>query len=279
MFDLRSNGISAGAAFILSFLIGLLSRSTMPTLIIRPLIFAGLFFVLSVLIRLLISRFLPELQKDGGQADDGFQLGSRIDITEGGDSQADSLGHSSNDSPRHSAPLGQPVLGARPDDSEDEIGDISDLASRISSSAQSTKEIFPGMDQKTEEDYNKAGTFGVFSEPTLDKIFVEDSFDEAPATVEQAVPSEDTPKESVQTKPAGGGATGKYRAEETLPDLDSMAMAFMSTSSEEEPEVSSFSGPVSPKKSSTKAPPWADDFNPKDIAKGLQTVLIKDKEG
>jgi hypothetical protein len=67
---------------------------------------------------------------------------------------------------------------------------------------------------------------------------------------------------------------------EILPDLDSMAGAFASTSLNEEPEAEfSVSTPSKKPSSGGKNSGWSGDFNAQDIAKGLQTLLSKDKEG
>jgi hypothetical protein len=58
-----------------------------------------------------------------------------------------------------------------------------------------------------------------------------------------------------------------------------MAGAFMSNSSNEEFGANEYSAPSPRKPSSNKAPQWTEDFNAKEIAMGLRTVLSKDKEG
>ena len=280
MFNFRSNLIIAGAAFFLSLLVGLVSRTTMPMLIIRPVIFAVVFFIFSILVKILIDRFLPELLEEGSPLDEGFQLGSRIDITDEDPQINLSRGGNESGGSGYSAQA-QDILGARPDDSEEDIGDISDLASKGSSSGTADKANNPGMDQNTEEHYTVMGDFGVFAEPALDKMFVQDSFSETPPSQEQAPPAREIarPVESSQPKASAGGTKASYRSEEALPDLDSMAGAFMSTSSGEEPEVTGYSGSSSSKKSSSKGVEWAEDYSGKNMAMGIQTVLKKDKAG
>jgi len=69
-------------------------------------------------------------------------------------------------------------------------------------------------------------------------------------------------------------------SEESLPDLDSMAGAFKSSSQDEDPDTVEYSVSTPAKKqSSNKAQAWTGDFNPKDMAAGLRTVLNKEKEG
>ena len=266
MLDLKFSGIFAVAAFVLSLLIGLVSRATMPMLIIRPLIFAVIFFALSAAIKILVSRFLPELLE--GIADgDSSRPGSRINILEDGgasDSSAMAEGFISG-------ALGQVSVGAKPDDSEDDLGDISELSKRISSSLgagedTSTEESIPGIDQNEKERYTDNGGSSDSIEPDFSSMFSAGS--SAPA--------------GGQAKAAGAGPKKNVGldSDEALPDLDSMAGAFMSSSSVEEQEVSEYSSPISPRKSasSDKTPKWTGDFDPKEIAMGLRTVLNKDKD-
>jgi hypothetical protein len=72
-------------------------------------------------------------------------------------------------------------------------------------------------------------------------------------------------------------------SEDFFPDLDSMAGAFSSSSSSVDRGADS--GGHSPltapsrKSRASKDAGWAEDFNAKDIAAGLRTVLNKEKEG
>ena len=277
MFDLRYSGIFAVTAFILSLLIGLVSRATMPMLIIRPLIFAAIFFALSALIKLIVGWKLPELLEDSAD-EDGFRPGSRINILEG-DVPTDS---SSLTEGFISGALGSVSTGARPDESEDNLGDISELARRSSFSPSAggnvpVMESIPGVDQNAKELYNDNGGPGDSIAPDFSNMFSPDPSFEAPA--------------GGQARGAGtGSGTGPaavqkpravFDSDESLPDLDSMAEAFMSGSSDEKEEASEYSAPSSSRRpaSSKKTPEWTQDFNAKDIAMGLRTVLSKEKEG
>ena len=108
MFNPRINSIVAGSALILSLLIGILSNSSFPTIIVRPIIFAVFFFFFTGLVSSLVSRFLPELIDGEIRAPELIVPGSRIDITE-------------------DAPIAPGVAFARPDESNEEMGDISEL--------------------------------------------------------------------------------------------------------------------------------------------------------
>jgi len=274
MFDLRYSGIFAVIAFVLSLLIGVVSRTTMPMLIIRPLIFAVIFFVLSAFIKILVGWKLPELLEDS--ADEvGLGPGSRINILEDdvpSDSSALTEGFISG-------ALGPVSSGARPDESEDDLGDISELSRRSSFSPAAGESIsagenFSGIDQNAKERYTDIGGPSDSAVPDFSNMFRPDPLFDAPAGGQARAAVTGT----------GGNAGPKknvvFDSDESLPDLDSMAEAFMTGSSDQEEEASEFSPPSSPRRpaSSNKAPKWTEDFNPKEIAMGLRTALNKDKE-
>ena len=244
MFNLKFSGIIACIAFIFSFLLGIIGRSTMPMLLFKPFIFAFVFFMISILVRLIVGHFLPELVEENDFGEEPYQPGSRVDITD--DDSADystgALGGSGGETT--TAAPGFSFIGARPDDSEDGLGDISDLA-RKSSFTSSIGEEYPmGMDQNREDSYTEGGG---------DR------------------------GSQVKVQKAGGGEV--YNPDETLPDLDSMAGVFMPSSSDGEPEGSEHTSHSPLKKPSSSAPAWTEDFNAKEMAQGLRTVLSKEKEG
>ena len=247
MFDLKISGIIAGAAFILSFLIGLISGTSMPMAIVRPLIFGILFFVITALINLAVSRFLPELTEDSrGDAPLGLSgtpdgAGSRVNITLD-DSEDSGQNYSSGG-------LKAAVPGAA-DESDEGLGDIADLLRRGVRSGE--EETRTGMDQNAKDGYTGTEGFGDFSLPGA----------ESPG------------------KPAASSG-GISNSMEVLPDLDSMAGAFIPAATEDESDTTEYSVSAPVKKSSSrdKAPAWTEDFNAKEIAAGLRTVLKRDKEG
>ena len=266
MLDLKFSGIFAGIAFFLSLLIGLVSRSTMPMLIVRPLIFAAIFFALSALIKILVSSKLPELLE--GSADgDSSMPGSRINILEdagASDSSAMTEGFISG-------ALGQASAGAKPDDSEDDLGDISELSKRIfpQSSGEDAQagESIPGIDQNEKGSYTDNGGSSDTIIPDFSNMFSAGSSSDAPA--------------GGQARAAGARArTGVgLDSDEGLPDLDSMAEAFMSGSPDEGQGANERSAPGLSRRSSDKTPKWTEDFDAKEIAMGIRSVLKKDKEG
>lgn len=287
MFDLRLSGIFALTAFLLSLMIGLVSGATMPMLIVRPLIFAVVFFAFAAFIKIVVGRFLPELMEDSVDMDD-FSPGSRINILEG-DGPSDSTAMTEG---FVSGALGPaPTAGAKPDDSEDGLGDISELSRRslFSPSAEARMpagESFMGVDQNAKERYTDSGGPGDAPVPDFSNMFTPDPSFEAHSggqvrATGTGAGSGIGPASVASAAPKAGGS---FDSDDTLPDLDSMAEAFMSDSSEEEQGggTSEYSSPGSPRRpasSSKKAPEWTQDFNPKDIAMGLRTVLSKEKEG
>jgi hypothetical protein len=263
VFNLRICGIIALLAFLLSFLIGLISRSTLPILLVRPLIFAGVFFGISAVINIVVSRFLPELLEDNLPDNDSeFMPGSRVNIMEGDSGEAPPLDYSHGVSP---AVPEHVHMGAQPDDSTDEVGDISSLASLVtpvrgpsfgsnSAPAWVNEEGSPGgMDHNAKNGYN--GREGVAD------------FSNEVKTVHGA------------TEPRRMEVM--FDSDEMLPDLDSMAGAFVSSYSNEETDTTEYSVSTPARKSASpaKGSEWAGDFNAKDIAAGLRTVLNRDKEG
>ena len=261
MFNLRIGGIFAGTAFVLSFLISLVSRSTMPMLLIRPLMFAAVFFLLSFLLKIVIDRFLPELFEMGDYEDSEIRPGSRLNITED-DSQIHQMSEGLYRSP------GQTVMGAKPDDLEETVGDISELASKgsfardlsaqPSQARNSGEDIFSGMDQNGEVGYTGAKGLQDFDEGALGGMTGVNGL----------------------ARSAREDTVSNFSSEDTLPDLDSIAGSFVPSSQSEELEADEY--PISgPRRvlSSSKPPSWAGDFNAKELAQGLHTFLNKDKEG
>ena len=250
MLNLRKSGVIAGVAFILSFLISLVSHTSMPMLIIRPVFFGALFFTITGLVYFLVNRFLPELlEEDGPDEASGPHLGSRINIVEGGSSQGPGT-----------APSMPSFMAA--ESSEEVIGDISSLLEKSTASQTMAGGASAGIDQNDQDGYNKAGEVEDFPEPDA---FPGDSGGQKASSGQAAVPPSIGVSDSV----------------DYLPDLDSMAGAFLPRAGATESDNIEYSVSTPPPKPSSrnKAPEWAGDFNAKEIAAGLRTVINKDKEG
>jgi hypothetical protein len=81
MFNPRISGIFAGAGFILSFLVGLVTGAHFPLILIRALIFAAVFFALASAAYGAAQLYLPELFAD--DSGDSSPLGGQVDISVG----------------------------------------------------------------------------------------------------------------------------------------------------------------------------------------------------
>ncbi|MCL2374101.1 MAG: hypothetical protein FWC65_02520 [Treponema sp.] len=287
MINLKAGGTAAAAAFLLSFLIGLASRTPMPALVVRPLVFALVFFTLACFVRLLVNRFLPELLSDGG-ADAGseFLPGSRINITEGDSPYPeDYAGGALSGSPPPSG--GQVFMGAQADDSEGNLGNISDLGKKIAGyrAAPQEKQSMEsagsaGMDQNTQNGYN--GAEGALEAlPESDAFMPWEPLPLSGGDRSRAAGSEsEAGQEAAAPKTAAAGFGGAPGSMDFFPDLDSMAGAFLPGSAGAEDAIEySVSSPAPKRPQSGKALAFAGDFNAKDMASGLRTVLNKDKEG
>jgi hypothetical protein len=230
MFDLRASGIAAGIAFVVSFLVGLLSRAAFPVLLVRALGFAVLFFIISGLVYLLISRFLPELLDERGLKEemDLNVPGSRINISEGG--------------PQGPVPAVPGMVFAQADDSEEGLGNISALAAAPQEDGTAPGYV-PGLDQGSQSGYTEKSGLELFAEG-----------DDAPAA------------EAVSM--------------DTLPDLDSLAGAFLPSSENDEGDTTeySISAPAKKPLAGSKGRKMEGDFNPKDLAAGIRTILKKEGE-
>jgi hypothetical protein len=85
MVNLKIGGIIAGGAFVLSFLIGLISGGRMGLILLRAGILAISFFAFVVLAGILLSKFLPELlnpdEHDDGPSVGEPPVGGNIDVS------------------------------------------------------------------------------------------------------------------------------------------------------------------------------------------------------
>ena len=254
MLNLKIGGIIAGAVLIISFLIGLISGVHLPFLLIRPLLLSIGFFIFSMFINFILRNFLPELLDDSLSNDEAIlNPGSRINIIEGDTedySQEKMAGDA--DSPVLTSQK-QPFLGAQPDDGEDGIGNISSLMGKFGLPRASAEGISTGLDQKAEEEYNNDNDLEELTESGPQESNVYPS----------AVPK------------------GNSNSMEILPDLESMVGAFVPVSGNAETDTAEVSGaaPHHMPKKANKSPSWSGDFNGKELAMGLRTILKKEKEG
>ncbi|MDR1106514.1 MAG: hypothetical protein LBL44_09175 [Treponema sp.] len=247
MFNLKWCAVPGGGGFLLSFLVALISGAGFPALLVRPLVFGAAFFVLGGGIWLLVNRFVPDLLLPGEDPEENAP-GSRVDIS-----------------------VGDQVSGALPAaGSNEDVDDIAKLASSVRpppgagsvSSEKGGGGNSPGLDQNDEGGYTEKGRG---------------------AAREAGAAMEDLPVYS------GGPPSG-----EVLPDLESMTGSFLSgqKADGEGPENAAESWNAagldgdSPsgadealperRRTSGKGQSMGGDFNPKDLASAMRTLLSKD---
>ena len=257
-------GIKAGiAALAISLLLGFISGVNLFHIFIRSFVFTVVFFGMGMGARILLNTYFPELlslKEEPPLQPDFEKPGSMVDIT------LDSM----NDC----------AVPEKYKDSQNtnELGNVEDLISGV------FRPIFEeGIDRKREEDYNnqRRGQGTASSEdlsfqdlPSLGGESFERASFEAPAF---------TPGFGDNSEDLGG-----------LPDLGSMAMVFSGSSREEplaantttfgfgedpfstQPHSLNEAVSLQPNKGN-KPVALQGDFNPKELAAGIRTVLSKDK--
>jgi len=276
VFDLRKNGIIAVVAFIVSLLIGLLNRITLPMLIIRPLIFAILFFALSGLIVFTVRRFLSglfasvNLTKARGET---LPPGSHINITEGDDT-FNPINFSAEDQPSDTEK--EEVLEeAQAEYSAEGLENISGLLSTSSDTTEKAIETASaaplGVDQNVQTEYTGEGK-GIEEMPEPGQF--------VPWEPEKVVTGKASASPPVADKPKPT-FSGDTTSADMLPDLDSMAGAFFSGSANEEDETEAYTVSVAPSTQfgQDKNHALPANFDARKAASGIRTVLNKDKEG
>ncbi|MDR0586683.1 MAG: hypothetical protein LBG26_05540 [Treponema sp.] len=229
MFNFKISGIAAGAAFVVSLLLGLVSGSGFPALFFRALGFGGFFFLLFCVVFWLLGQFIPELLSGSGDLFDA--PGSRVNISVGSG----------------------PIEGAFPSDDSDEVDSIDGRAAQVfpgqipvqaDENADSSEPAGMALDQNDEEGYNKEG--------------------------------------SVSAGEAPGKGTGRNSGEvDLIPDFDTLSEAFLPDSGPDTPDTVVFDIPEQ-KRTSSRVPQnqgFGGDFNPKELAQAIQTVLKKEEKG
>jgi hypothetical protein len=137
----------------------------LPALILRPVLFAFIFFVVGALVQQLISNFLPDLLSNEAPAEES-NIGTRFNIEESDDSAAAPAAPAA-------APAGPVLPAALPDEKEAEDGGAPESVGDISVAA-GVLEPLPapggGVDQSSKGEYtDKGDSFGDFL-PDLDSL-------------------------------------------------------------------------------------------------------------
>jgi len=255
MFNAKWGIICAGAAFVLAFVTSLLLGHTrLLVALVRAGGFAALFFALGAGIWALINIFVPELlntQNDAaGNIFSKESTGSRVNITLDDASDAALPGA-----------LPDAGMGAANDD---EVGDFNDM---VSQSINAVRDI----DQNSATGYT-------------DKREQEDFAPDFDGSLDASLGgSLETPLDDVKVDGQGNfsmdfGAFVSEGGKTANSDSFMDQLSFLPDSAS--PHESSSSSASSPRKGSSNKPAQLQgDFDPKEIAAGLRTVLEKDKKG
>ena len=239
MFNPRISGIVAICAFILSFLVGIISGVGFGWSILRALLFAIVFFVLTSLVYYLLNLFVPELVELGknhkDQESDGMlSPGSTINISVGNEEDAsfnDRFAENNRNFEKNS-------------DEFEENGYTEDSISLENSL---------GLDQKAEEEYT-------------DK--------------REVIKERNEETDAREMVPAVPGDNSDMVDE--LPDLETMSGVFSLDPNGENGESGEgdFTSPGIPSVRSSQSKAASDgDFNAKEMASAIQTILKRAEKG
>ena len=274
MFNIKWGGVAAAAAFVLAFALSLiLGQTNLPVALLRAVIFAAVFFALGIAAWMLINTFIPELLSTANTGDIATHLfstgtaGSRVNITVD-DTQ--------------NAALPEQARGAS--GGSDDVGDFNELFT--------PKEDSRDIDQNLGTGYTEEGEAGEFAAVTERFSGETEGFAADPEEFSSAFGDDglnDGGEENEEEPgdfsmdfsafvPGGLGEGGEgggddVKAGESEPDMDSFSFfpeAAGSTSYDEPPPERKASG--------NKPMKLEGDFNAKEIAAGLRTVLEKDKK-
>jgi len=260
---------AAAAAFLISIGLGIISGVAFFHIIIRAVIFAAVFFGIGFALRFIVNSYFSEIFLSNNELEQQFtaekdEEKSSIVIDTMGEYAVPELYKTSGD--------------------PDELGNIEDLVSGF------FKPRDDSIDRTEEDGYNDRGASNTVNQrpsgvPVQETINFKDMFQDAAAFDEPHAKSAETIDRPVFTPSLGDDSDGLGG----LPDLDAMAMAFGSSSgssplfgSIDEPasmemEYSEPESPSSQFNTGNKAQPLSGDFNPKDLAEGIRTVLSKEK--
>jgi len=253
-------------ALVMSVGLGLVAGVGILIILLRALLFSVMFFAFGFGLRVLITYYFPELLyvKDEAESYENYEKpGSRINIT------VDTTGE-----------YAVPELYKTSGDTE-ELGNIEDLISGSFRPRQADTDYggesssSTGIDRNMEEGYNMGGDFQSSQDFDFGLDDFEDPFQDTPAFEEKAP----------VVKPAFTPSFGDDL--EALPDLDSLAMDFSPTGGGEsssngfgaESALDDEFEPAKPynRRGGNKPQQLKGDFDPKELAKGISTVLSKDK--
>jgi len=284
VYNIRWGLVFAAIALVISVFLGIISGVTLPYILLRSLVLTLIFFGMGYGIRVLVDSFFPELLFDDNESSAEITFdrpGSRVNITLGGGGGEYAV----------------PEKTAGSDDMQD-LGNIEDLISgAFRPKTESRAEVQQqAIDRSQEEDYNSPGA-DLFDDDQGGKFpsFEPSAFGPSgfePSGFEPSGFESSGGEAETKSAPVSGPAFTPSFGDDSgdglggLPDLDSMATAFSGSFDVEDsspapgqaPPPQSFEeGDSGQYNKGNKPQPLKGDFNPKELAEGIRTVLIKDK--
>jgi hypothetical protein len=253
VFNIRWSVTAALAAFIISMTLGFLVHAQILIILVRAFAFAVVFFFLAVLVWRLVNRYVPELLQSPLSQNTPFmpdlEAGSRVNITVD-DAE---IPHDAAIPPEASP--GDPV------------GNIAEM---MRSGPAVGPTVGPAVGLVAQEAVSPSGppdtapTQGMDQSPPY-------RYTQERETVSQA--SEPAPKGGISGVSGLGDLSGGV---ESLPDLDALAGTFLSSGAAGEEAVSTPASSGGGEYRSKKGKEVGEDFNPKELASAIQTILKRD---
>jgi hypothetical protein len=263
LINLKISCIAGIIAFTVSFLLGLISGTRIPIVFLKALLFGLGFVVLSGGVYALISMFLPDLFSAGGVANSQDNPGSHVDIAVDDQYGAANPSYFRGDEAKNF----------------DEFGDNQDLFSE-------NIDALPGdgLDQNREDDYTiKGGVGAPGAEPVQGFPLASFSSSPLPASEPKIAAELHTPADSEDTVGSPSEAEG---AVDNLPDFDSMAAAFNDfsdgipeKSGGGEADSGNYIAQLAGASSKKPTPELGEDFDVKEMASAIQTILKREDKG
>jgi hypothetical protein len=269
--------VFGAAALVISIFIGIISGVRGTHIFFRAMFFTAAFFGVGMGLRALFSNFFTEVMyagEDQAPAQESFdQPGSRVNITLGvaGDGAVPEMYKDMGDSLGNIEDLISGAFKPRPS---------ADYANGNSGGAEHTQDRAGGLDRSRESDYNTQGADDgeIDFEPVQYQAF------------QSASAPESAPRERPAFTPSFGDDSDDLGG---LPDLDSMAMAFSggfgsdggfgeagfsAETAQPQPQQIEAEEPEKQYNKGNKPQPLEGDFDPKELAQGIRTVLSKDNK-
>jgi hypothetical protein len=263
--NLRWSALAAAAAFIISFALGISIRGQMLIVLLRALSFAVFFFFLGALVWTLINRYIPDLLISPSPRDsplpEGLESGSQVNITLGDES------------------IPQDAAYPPEDTADDSVGTIAEI---VDGAYLSRKNGAPDPAAGPPETPVSAPAPVFVPAPAAASPRGMDQNGGSGYTQDRSVVSgASTPPISASPRGFSGvsGLGDVSGGVESLPDLDALAGIFLppdGTGGEEAVSPSRPSGAGESRLKKDKGKGVGEDFNPKELASAVQTILKRD---